>query len=79
MKDETFKKNLPTDPSFVVKDERDFSKEQQKLQILINRFAQADPNAVSAKKHPFFGKMTSDEWGNLGYKHLDHHLKQFGV
>jgi hypothetical protein len=29
--------------------------------------------------HPFFGKMSSREWGILGYKHIDHHLKQFGV
>jgi hypothetical protein len=30
-------------------------------------------------KHPFFGPMTAEEWGIISYKHLDHHLKQFGV
>jgi hypothetical protein len=38
-------------------------------------------NAVkSADKfspHPFFGELTQKEWGQLIYKHLDHHLKQF--
>jgi hypothetical protein len=29
--------------------------------------------------HPVFGQMTPAEWGILAYKHLDHHLRQFGV
>ena len=29
--------------------------------------------------HSFFGKMSAKEWGVLGYKHFDHHLRQFGV
>jgi hypothetical protein len=29
--------------------------------------------------HPFFGKMNSKEWATLAHKHIDHHLKQFGV
>ncbi|MFD1127776.1 DUF1569 domain-containing protein [Paenibacillus provencensis] len=28
--------------------------------------------------HPFFGKLTSEEWSIGLYKHLDHHLKEFG-
>ncbi len=34
---------------------------------------------ITACVHPFFGKMSSQEWAVLGDKHLDHHLKQFGV
>lgn len=30
-------------------------------------------------KHPAFGQLNRDQWGKLGYKHIDHHLKQFGV
>jgi len=29
--------------------------------------------------HDFFGKMTREEIGILAYKHLDHHLRQFGA
>lgn len=29
--------------------------------------------------HPFFGKMTAKEWAIIAHKHIDHHLKQFGV
>lgn len=32
-----------------------------------------------ALNHPFFGDMTVDEVGRAMYKHLDHHLGQFGV
>jgi hypothetical protein len=29
--------------------------------------------------HPFFGKLSAKEWGVLAHKHIDHHLRQFGV
>ncbi|HUQ81779.1 MAG TPA: DinB family protein [Gemmatimonadaceae bacterium] len=29
--------------------------------------------------HPFFGKMSARDWGVLGYRHTDHHLRQFGA
>ena len=29
--------------------------------------------------HPFFGPMSAKQWGRLAYKHMDHHLRQFGV
>lgn len=29
--------------------------------------------------HPVFGKMSRKDWGILGYKHIDHHLRQFGA
>jgi hypothetical protein len=79
LKDEPFKKNLPTDPRFVVKNTPDFFSEKLKLESLINRFASAKSEAIAARPHPFFGKMTADEWGWLMYKHLDHHLTQFGL
>ena len=79
LKEAPFKRNLPTDASFVVRDERNFSLEQDELLNLIKRFSETEPETVAARVHPFFGKMTTDEWGILQWKHLDHHLKQFGV
>jgi len=29
--------------------------------------------------HPTFGVLSPQEWGRLCWKHLDHHLSQFGV
>jgi hypothetical protein len=77
--EEPFKKNLPTDPSFVVKHDPDFFESQQELKTLIEKLYNTDKNELAHRKHPFFGKMTIDEWGLLNYKHFDHHLRQFGV
>jgi hypothetical protein len=30
-------------------------------------------------KHPIFGKMSRRDWMVWGYRHVDHHLRQFGV
>lgn len=35
--------------------------------------------AENLEPHPFFGKLSRQEWARLVYKHLDHHLKQFGA
>lgn len=77
--DKPFKQNLPTAPSFIIKDERNFEVEKEKLLDLVNRFGHTDPGEIAKRPHPFFGKMTVSEWDNLQWKHLDHHLRQFGV
>lgn len=77
--EEPFRKNLPTDPSFIVKHDPDFYKSQQELKALIEKLYSTDKNELVQRKHPFFGKLTVDEWGLLNYKHFDHHLRQFSV
>jgi len=74
-----FSRNGPTDPSFIVADEREFTTERQKLVDLIGRFVARGPAAAATQEHAFFGKMTGEEWGETMYKHIDHHLQQFGV
>jgi hypothetical protein len=44
---------------------------------LVERFAAADQDA-SWPTHSLFGRMRGRDWGVLCYKHLDHHLRQFG-
>jgi hypothetical protein len=73
-----FGRNAPTDASFVVADEREFSTERQKLLDTIAKFVQRGPDAAAKETHAFFGAMTGQEWGETMYKHLDHHLRQFG-
>jgi hypothetical protein len=70
-------RNLPTDKAFVITGERDFAEEKHRLLELMHRFGGARSIVVSA--HPFFGRLTPDEWGVLMWKHVDHHLTQFGV
>lgn len=74
-----WKKNLPTAPNFIIKDERDFDKEKQELIGMINLFYHGGPENVGRFPHPMFGSFTKEQWGKSMYKHLDHHLKQFGV
>jgi len=73
------RKNSPTDKSFIVIDRRNFEKEKTKLVELIDQFSQGGPAKVTKHPHSFFGKLKPAEWSRAMYKHLDHHLKQFGV
>ena len=73
------KKSLPTAPNFIIKDERNFEEEKKQLVDLVTQFHQADLAVTATKVHPFFGKMTAEQWGKGMWKHLDHHLLQFGV
>ncbi len=79
MQEGPFKKNLPTAPSFIVKDERNFEEEKNRLIDLVRAFGGNNPEEIAKRPHPFFGKLTPDEWNILQWKHLDHHLTQFGV
>jgi Protein of unknown function (DUF1569) len=76
--DTPFSKGSPTDPTFVIRDERDFVRERERLVALVERFCVRGRDEAGRQTHSFFGRMTGDEWGRLMYKHLDHHLKQFG-
>jgi len=74
--DKPFKKNLGTDKSFKITEPKEFEKEKQGLIQMINDFSES---TMSDESHPIFGKMTKEEWSKGTYKHLDHHLQQFGV
>ena len=76
--DKPWKKSLPTAPEFLVKDAREFEKEKTRLVHLINKITEEGSN-TTPPVHPFLGKMSLQEWSTLGYKHMDHHLRQFGV
>jgi Protein of unknown function (DUF1569) len=77
--DSPWKRNLPTAPNFIIKDERDFEKEKKELTSLINQFYNGGPCNVGKFPHPMFGSFTPEQWGKSMYKHLDHHFQQFGV
>jgi len=72
-------RNAPTTKSLVVKDERDLGKECARLSTLVERFCAGGPQGCTKHPHTFFGQMTPEEWAQLMYKHVDHHLRQFGV
>jgi hypothetical protein len=77
--DEPMRRNSPTVPGLVIKDERVLQAERERLSGLIDRFAASGPEGCTTHPHSFFGRLTAQEWAILMYKHLDHHLRQFGV
>lgn len=76
--DKPWKKNLPTGTDFIISDEKKFETESKKLQGLVNEFHELKTK-TQWDPHPIFGKLSPEQWGKSQYKHLDHHLKQFGV
>jgi hypothetical protein len=74
-----FRKNIPTPKSFVISDPRDFERERKRLTALIDATHTQPAAAFEGKCHVTFGRLTAKEWSNLLYKHLDHHLRQFGA
>ncbi len=74
-----FSKGNPTDPKLVVSDQRDFAREQEQLKLKIHQFQQGGEAQCTRHPHPFFGALTPYEWARGMYKHLDHHLRQFGA
>ncbi|WP_263379251.1 DUF1569 domain-containing protein [Granulicella paludicola] len=73
------RRNSPTIPGLAIEDPRDFNAERAQLLQLIDRFAAAGPAGCTDHPHAFFGALTPEEWSAWMYKHLDHHLRQFGV
>jgi Protein of unknown function (DUF1569) len=56
----------------------DFERDRSELLALMARFSAA-PDSLGTATHPIFGMMSKSEWGRWGYRHLDHHLRQFGA
>lgn len=80
MSNKPFKENLPTATEFKTNHlNPQFETEKKNLIACIQKFQSAGPEGITQQPHPFFSKMTGKEWDTLQYKHLDHHLRQFGA
>ncbi|NKI26327.1 DUF1569 domain-containing protein [Arenibacter sp. 6A1] len=74
-----YKKNTKTAPQFVIAGERDFEAEKKRLIDYLIKTQELGETHFHLKESHSFGPLTKTEWSNLCYKHLDHHLSQFGV
>ncbi|WP_026897230.1 DUF1569 domain-containing protein [Daejeonella oryzae] len=77
--DKPYKHNLQTAPVFLVKDDKDFATEKSRLINYINKTQHLGETYFDGKESHSFGVLSKQEWNNMLYKHLDHHLSQFGV
>ena len=77
--DKPYKHNSRTAPQFIIKETKDFAIEKQRLIDYINKTQQLGAAYFDNKESHSFGALTKTEWNNMLYKHLNHHLTQFGV
>ena len=74
-------KGLPTSPE--VDAERGgtppatFEVDVRELKALLERFARTEGKGLGP--HYAWGEMGRGAWGRYGYRHVDHHLRQFGA
>lgn len=77
--DKPYKKNTRTAPEFIITDERDFELEKKRLVDHIRKTQKLGESHFDQRESHAFGPLTINEWNTLFYKHVDHHLGQFGV
>lgn len=71
-------KGTPTPPDLVAVDHYAFESERQRCLQLIDAFTATDLNGTWTPSASF-GRLTGREWSRFQAKHVDHHLRQFGV
>jgi hypothetical protein len=77
--DAPFEQNSRTAPLFIIQDEKNFSAEKERLIDYILKVQTLGESYFNNKESHSFGALSAIEWNNMFYKHLNHHLAQFGV
>jgi len=66
---------IQTDPEMLTSRPGPWADDLQRCRELAERVGRGGARAV----HPTFGPLSAEEWGQLTWKHLDYHLRQFGA
>ncbi len=74
-----YPKGAATAPSMIINNERNLDTERARLVAYIERVYAEGAHAFEGRPQVSLGPLTAVEWSTLLYKHLDHHLRQFGV
>lgn len=77
--DKPYSKNGRTAPQFIIADKREFEAEKKRLTDHITKTHELGKSHFNGKESHSFGPLSTQEWSNMFYKHLNHHLEQFGV
>ena len=79
--DKPMRRNSPSAPELFSADPAQCDLERERAQLIaaIDNFATRGAACCSHHPHPFFGPLKPQQWAILMYKHVDHHLRQFGV
>ena len=73
-----FPKGVPTAPELLAREPREWRNDAADLQGLLARAASAR-TTETWPEHPAFGALSRRAWGVLIFRHMDHHLRQFGA
>ena len=75
-------KRAPTAPAFLpdggMTKSTDFQQDKQTLVDALRRLSDVSTQRVLAPS-PVFGQLSRRAWGRLMWRHVDHHLRQFGL
>ena len=71
-----YPRSTRTHPQYLQTSPKEFEKEKQHLVNALKKFKEMEGQKT---EHPLFGEMSKEEKGWAMFKHLDHHLTQFGV
>jgi hypothetical protein len=74
-----YAKNSRTAPEFLIADNKNYDLEKQRLIDFINKTQSLGNTYFEGRESNSFGHLSAVEWNNMFYKHLDHHLSQFGA
>jgi hypothetical protein len=74
-----YKNNGQTAPAFIIKEDKDFESEKNRLIGFLKKTQELGEKHFDQRESHSFGKLSIPEWNNMFYKHLDHHLNQFGA
>ncbi len=77
--DSLYAKNLPTAPHFIIDIDPDFEFEKEELKSKVLALGITEHSDFEGRKHSLLGTLKASEWDTMLYKHIDHHLRQFGV
>jgi hypothetical protein len=74
-----YKRNERTAPEFIMPDNKNFNQERERLSAYVQRTQELGAAYFEGRESHAFGKLSTAQWNTMFYKHLDHHLQQFGV
>lgn len=79
LKVETFDRHMPAYIDLRIEYSCNFDEAKKNLLSVIELAYQKGEAGLVKYPHPYFGRFKPGEWRQLNWKHLDHHLSQFGV
>ena len=77
--DKPYPRDSRTHPQYVMSGSVDFDEQKVRLLGILAELKEAGPEGAEQARHELFGQITAEEAGWVAFKHLDHHLEQFGV